>query len=385
METLAPRDLQNLQQSIQQLYSFHDLATFRLKALEIVNRLVESDFCACFENNLQTHQFSNTFLHSSDWYTPELHRVSTQSYSEHPIVQNMPQTLTGAYKISDFINLQKLHYLEGLYQQYLGVMGMEEQMTLFLSQPMLDHHLQPNPTVVGFALQRSECSFIERDRSILNLLRPHVSQAYTNALKYQQLQQNNRQLQQSIDCLGAIIIDAQGRIKSISTECMLLLETYFIKATRSSELPDLLWSWVKYQVNCCTKNSDSLTTLVPFRIQQAGRQLVIRLIIEKVGERYLLLLEEQSQIPSWVNSIKVLGLSDRETEVLEWVIQGKDNKSIAIHMKIRTSTVRKHLENIYRKLGVQNRTEASAKAIEKLGFVNQLTVDSCWRSLSEGE
>jgi DNA-binding CsgD family transcriptional regulator len=53
-------------------------------------------------------------------------------------------------------------------------------------------------------------------------------------------------------------------------------------------------------------------------------------------------------------------LSQRETEVLFWVMQGKDNKAIATQMSMGKSTIGKHLESIYRKLGVQSRTEAIA-------------------------
>jgi DNA-binding CsgD family transcriptional regulator len=105
---------------------------------------------------------------------------------------------------------------------------------------------------------------------------------------------------------------------------------------------------------------------LPLRIEQAGRQLVIRLVVEQ--EQYLLLLEEQTL--SLSKSLALLGLSQRETEVLFWVMQGKDNKAIALHLNVGKSTVGKHLERIYHKLGVQSRTEAIAQAINKLGLLD---------------
>jgi DNA-binding NarL/FixJ family response regulator len=56
------------------------------------------------------------------------------------------------------------------------------------------------------------------------------------------------------------------------------------------------------------------------------------------------------------------------------VIQGKENKEIATHLSINVSTVRKHLESIYCKLGVHSRTEAIAQALGKLGFLHSLPV-----------
>jgi DNA-binding NarL/FixJ family response regulator len=43
---------------------------------------------------------------------------------------------------------------------------------------------------------------------------------------------------------------------------------------------------------------------------------------------------------------------------------------IATHLSLNISTVRKHLESIYCKLGVHSRTEAIAQALEKLGILN---------------
>ena len=55
------------------------------------------------------------------------------------------------------------------------------------------------------------------------------------------------------------------------------------------------------------------------------------------------------------------GLTSREREVLAWVAQGKTNREIARILWITPSTVRKHLENTYRKLGVTNRVAAVAR------------------------
>ncbi len=55
-----------------------------------------------------------------------------------------------------------------------------------------------------------------------------------------------------------------------------------------------------------------------------------------------------------------LGLSPRESEILIWVAQGKTNPEIGMILGIIRRTVQKHLERIYIKLGVENRTAAAA-------------------------
>ena len=65
-------------------------------------------------------------------------------------------------------------------------------------------------------------------------------------------------------------------------------------------------------------------------------------------------------------ALESLGLTPREAEILFWVAQGKTNPEIATILGIGLTTVKKHLESTFAKLGVENRTSAAALALEKL-------------------
>lgn len=225
---------------------------------------------------------------------------------------------------------------------------------------------QANVTLAGFALNRSSRTFTERDRLILNLLRPHLFQAYTNAQQHHQLQQHLDQLQRSVNHLSLIILDTEGEVKWVTPQALIWLETYFPKPTSTFRLPDSLWSWVKCQTKALTDPTGPSKPCWPLTIEHGSQRLVIRLVLEP--DRYQLMLEEQTQ-PA-LQSLDLLGLSQRETEVLGCLIQGLDNQAIALKMSVGNSTIRKHLENIYRKFGVQSRTEAIAQALQKLGVLN---------------
>ncbi len=51
-----------------------------------------------------------------------------------------------------------------------------------------------------------------------------------------------------------------------------------------------------------------------------------------------------------------LGLTQREAEVLAWIARGKGNYEIGVFLGARTRTVCKHVEHIFSKLHVENRT-----------------------------
>jgi ATP/maltotriose-dependent transcriptional regulator MalT len=61
-------------------------------------------------------------------------------------------------------------------------------------------------------------------------------------------------------------------------------------------------------------------------------------------------------------SLRALGLTPREAEVLYWVAQGKTNEDVADILGASQSTVKKHLLKVFDKLGVQNRTAAANMA-----------------------
>jgi len=64
---------------------------------------------------------------------------------------------------------------------------------------------------------------------------------------------------------------------------------------------------------------------------------------------------------------KAFGLTPRVAETLLWVAQGKTNGEIAIILGISEATVKKHVLDVFEKLGVETRTNACLKALEILG------------------
>ena len=71
-------------------------------------------------------------------------------------------------------------------------------------------------------------------------------------------------------------------------------------------------------------------------------------------------------------------LSERETVILESVARGLPNKEIGRELWISEQTVKFHLRNIYRKLGVSSRTEA-ARYVHNTGPAAQLRIDSAYQ------
>jgi DNA-binding NarL/FixJ family response regulator len=84
----------------------------------------------------------------------------------------------------------------------------------------------------------------------------------------------------------------------------------------------------------------------------------------KLGpNEFLLRLAKDSGSGLPLEFSKDLGLTSREGEVLSWLSKGKTNRDIAQILGLSPRTVDKHLEQIYAKLGVENRTAAATIAV----------------------
>ncbi len=111
-----------------------------------------------------------------------------------------------------------------------------------------------------------------------------------------------------------------------------------------------------------------LTT--PRSLPNSARQLVATLQGQTVDEDWLIVLREVSDAATVEATMQAFGLTLRESEVLYWVAKGKTNRDIGDILGSSPATVKKHLERIYEKLGVETRTAAAAMAMQKVRELN---------------
>ena len=92
------------------------------------------------------------------------------------------------------------------------------------------------------------------------------------------------------------------------------------------------------------------------RAVHKGESLIQPAIAGKVLDRFAELSRQAQGVEA---------LSEREVEVLKLVAKGAANKEIAAELAITESTVKTHIQTIFQKLGVSDRTEAVTEAIKK--------------------
>jgi DNA-binding CsgD family transcriptional regulator len=143
-----------------------------------------------------------------------------------------------------------------------------------------------------------------------------------------------------------------------------LLQRYYGTDAPTTPLP--VQNWLSRHV------AQGLTGIEPPRlsIEQASRRLTFRLH-QQIGDSegggdWLIIMQEVSD-ESVIDAIALsFKLTPKEAEVLYWVVKGKINRDIGDILGSSPMTVKKHLERIFVKLGVETRTAAAGMVMRRI-------------------
>lgn len=105
-----------------------------------------------------------------------------------------------------------------------------------------------------------------------------------------------------------------------------------------------------------------LSLSTPFRTGHSDHELELQFVGMPASGELLVSVEEAGNRKPAECLSEAYGLTAREAEVLVWLSRGKTNRDIGQILSLSARTVNKHLEQIFQKLGVDNRTSAAVIA-----------------------
>jgi DNA-binding CsgD family transcriptional regulator/PAS domain-containing protein len=274
-------------------------------------------------------------------------RLFKDYLSEHHSINAIYQKrLKSAVKVSDFVSLTQWRQAR-LYNELFRLPNQNYQLA-FISAEQLPK--------LAVSLNRTSTAFSEEERSLLNLLRPHLIQAYRESRLFAYL---NQAAEISND--GFIVVDRAWRIRYVNARGLALLKDFFGEETVNT-LPTRVGTWLLEKTRSRSAAESPVPDLV---VGSEDRSLTIQTVASGDGTEYRLLLRETvRQLDA--RPLQSLGLTCREAEVLLWLSQGKSNSEIAIILTTKVRTIAKHLERVFAKLMVENRTAAAHAAMEVL-------------------
>jgi len=298
--------------------------------MTVVRRVVGCDSINIGTVDLQTEE-GHHFDLDGFLMPPERREALPHFKNQHPMLAYARQHpgLNPPLRFCDFYSRQEFEET-GLYRECYH--GYTSSMVTFGidSPPGLN---------ISFVLSRSQGDFSEREVEHLSVLQPLISSVY-----HQLILEEAVRCRRSSDLPAGIIAGSGQHIITLDRRATALLTQIFPNASRH-RLPECLARHVypsRSRVN---------TFLVQLDNQCLNGQ------VEHVGDEWILKIwEERGPLPK--EKISALGLSKRQVEVLHWVAMGRTNPEIAIILGISARTVEKHLENIYRQMGVETRLAA---------------------------
>jgi DNA-binding CsgD family transcriptional regulator len=166
---------------------------------------------------------------------------------------------------------------------------------------------------------------------------------------------------QALDTLGqnSLAVDAKGNILWSTPNTHSLLAGYGAdQQWISITLPIYIAPWLE------------AGAIEPLLIEDLSEPLLVKTMDKELAEERLLVIEPANKPREEDLLREKFELTPRESEVLTWISRGKTNQEIAIILDFSPRTVNKHLEQIFRKLGVENRTTAAAVSLK---YLNQFT------------
>ena len=147
-----------------------------------------------------------------------------------------------------------------------------------------------------------------------------------------------------------------------------LMQGYF--DAPAGQIPDAMFDWLRTETMLAADGREPRTLAVKRDVDNETRQLVIVLQQRTGDDDLLVVMREVSDAAAVDAMVQALRLTLREAEVLYWVVKGKTNRDIGDILGASPATVKKHLERVYVKLGVETRTAAASIATNRLRQLN---------------
>jgi DNA-binding CsgD family transcriptional regulator len=358
MQRLTTGDWERVNEVVRRLYAQQNMAGLRHCLLDALAELVPCEYSSY-------NEFDFTAGRAVVYLGAEAPEITQRLPIFQQLIGQDPHILytarTGdcrARQVSDLIS-QRQFREHPIYREFYRELGVEHRAAFFLRREgTLD---------LAVALLRSGKAFAARELAVLEALRPHIEQSYLNVGRIERMQRHqscqDAVLEHSI--YAAALLDAEARLVWFSSRAEAWIQRYFPDTATSSGLPDELRYWALRERRRF-QEAKYHQPAVPLEVPRLKSRLSIQVSHRPDGGMLLLFQEQEFGLP--VETVRQLGLTAREAEVLYWASQGKGNPEIALLLGTSRRTVDKHMEHILAKLGVETRAAATRLVADYRGF-----------------
>jgi DNA-binding CsgD family transcriptional regulator len=257
---------------------------------------------------------------------------------EHPVRNRYLDTGSpGPHRLSDAMSMTQFKS-SGLYREYFRHFGITRLAAVYVPLGRATH--------ISLGVSRGGRDFTGAEMETLAYLRPHIAEAF---LRWQRVETIDRLFATAEEALvhlgrGLVVVAADGRVEHVTPSAV---------------------RWLSVAGGPMVRDGMPAPAALLALAQRATPGPVIlggphgRVTLRRLARaEHLVLLVEVPRPARTPAHYRQLGLTRREAEILGWISEGRTNVELAAILGVAPSTVKKHLENIYRKLGVENRMAA---------------------------
>jgi DNA-binding CsgD family transcriptional regulator len=203
-------------------------------------------------------------------------------------------------------------------------------------------------STAGFSVNRVSLDFTAGQRDLMTLLVPHFTQAWARANAM-------AQRDSALASVAVAEVDASGRILFATEKASALIARYRARDSLSPRaLSEPFRGWLLQNI----KKAEGLNAYQPLVLETEGRRVTVRLAVLPGRDRFQLHFDERALVTAGRLAAH-FALTPRQGEVLYWIAEGKSNEEIGLILGPKTRTIAKHVEQIFARIGVENRSSAS--------------------------
>lgn len=323
--------------------SLDEMATVTMHGLLDLVPCVDASYN---EMNMDAQRVRFTAVPDRDHLLDRFRPVFERLMRQNPLIRYFEDSGdTRAMMWSDFVTIDELCRTE-LYEEMFQPLGVQSQMAMTLPAP-------PG-IVVGFAVNSGPEGFTERDRAVMNALRPHLAHAYRAVQLTDELSAVRRALH-TRGWMGALA-DSDGVVHAVTGNARTLEEESGVVLREGERLPDRMQGSFEAGVSAYDESRPAVLSRST-RLSDEADGVAGWYVPSPIAPHVVLV---QSQVDIGRRRLDGAGLSPRLVEVGLQLAEGGTNTAIATRLGIAEGTLRKHLERLYRALGVSDRASAVA-------------------------
>jgi DNA-binding CsgD family transcriptional regulator len=337
MPWLADTDVGAAHGFARELFEARTVAELRRRALSGLAELVPADMLMWDRVELATGVVEHETI-PADAEPPGAFAAIVGDSAGHPLLSAHAARTRPALRLSEAIERRDLLRSE-LYGDLLHPSGVEYCIAIGVRAE--------HGEMVVAGLGRTERQFSERDRDVLDLVRPVLEAALQDAGARERLAR--ALAADPLPGTAVVLLDGYGEIEHSDLDAERWLAEHFGAAEHAGWLPEAVGAWL------------ALPPRPPLVSVRDGRSLTVQLL---PGDPHVLLLEEE--VASFrPDALDRLGLTRRETEVLSAALAIKDEADIAWELCISLHAVRDRLAHLEAKLGVHTAPDAVNRALRE--------------------